>query len=178
MGPATTGNDHWMVHRKRVSPAEIEALAGDALAARALPIRLSAEKRRGWETEFNEIPGMNFMGWRLDLSDDRVVAVRLPKVEPHHQGGLGTDAVNGAVVAGFFDIALGVAGVLQFPGRASGTADLSVKFIRPSRGDSLIAYAVALKRSENLAVVESELYCAHRLCAIAAGMGATTAVQT
>ncbi len=167
-----------MVRRKTANPAEIEALARDALAARALPIRLSAEKRRAWETEFNEIPGMSYMGCRLDLSDDRVVAVRLPKVEPHHQGGLGTDAVNGAVLAGFFDIALGVAGVLQFPGRASGTVELSIKFMRPSLGDSLIAYAVALKRSENLAFVESELYCAHRLCAVATGMVSTAAVPT
>ena len=117
---------------------------------------------------------MRYMGCRLDLSDGRVIAVHLPKVEPHHQGGLGTDAVNGAVLAGFFDVALGVAGVLQFPGRQSGTVELSIKFMRPTVGDSLIAYAVALKRSENLAFVESELYSANRLCAVATGMVSTT----
>jgi acyl-coenzyme A thioesterase PaaI-like protein len=164
-----------MMHRNVDEPAKIEALAREALAARGLPVRLPPDQRQRWQDEFNRIPGMRYMGCRLDLSDGRVIAVHLPKVEPHHQGGLGTDAVNGAVLAGFFDVALGVAGVLQFPGRQSGTVELSIKFMRPTVGDSLIAYAVALKRSENLAFVESELYSANRLCALATGMVATTA---
>jgi len=162
-----------MPHRSVTDPAEIEALAREALAARALPIPLSADERRRWQDQFNTIPGMKYLGCTLDIGDDRVVAVHLPEVEAHHQGGLGTDAVNGAVLAGFFDCALGVAGVLQFPGRRAGTVELSIKFMRPTRGDSLTAYAVALKRTENLCFVESELYCRNRLCAVATGMVST-----
>lgn len=135
---------------------------------------MSDQERQDWQDRFNVIPAMKYMGCTLDISDDRVVAVHLPEIEPHHQGGLGTDAVNGAVLAGFFDCALGVAGVLQFPGRRAGTVELSIKFMRPTRGDSLTAYAVALKRSASLCFVESELYCGNRLCAVATGMVSTT----
>lgn len=162
-----------MPHRNVTDPAEIESLARDALAARALPIPMTAEDRRLWQDRFNAIPGMTYLGCTLDISDERVVAVHLPEIEAHHQGGLGTDAVNGAVLAGFFDCALGVAGVLQFPRRRAGTVELSIKFMRPTRGDSLTAYAVALKRSQNLCFVESELYCGNRLCAVATGMVST-----
>ncbi len=162
-----------MSHRNVTDPAEIEALAREALAARGLSIPLSAGDRQRWQDQFNSIPGMKYLGCALDISDDRVVAVHLPEIQAHHQGGLGTDAVNGAVLAGFFDCALGVAGVLQFPRRRAGTVELSMKFMRPTRGDSLTAYAVALKRSGNLCFVESELYCGNRLCAVATGVVST-----
>lgn len=162
-----------MTHRNATDPAGAEALAREALAARALPIPMSAEQRQAWQDRFNAIPGMSYLGCTLDISDEHVVAVHLPEVEAHHQGGLGTDAVNGAVLAGFFDCALGVAGVIQFPGQRAGTVELSIKFLRPTRGDSLTAYAVALKRTKNLCFVESELYCGHRLCAVATGMVST-----
>lgn len=162
-----------MPHRNVTDPAQAEALARESLAARALPVPMSAEERQRWQDRFNVIPAMKYMGCTLDISDDRLVAVHLPEIEPHHQGGLGTDAVNGAVLAGFFDCALGVAGVLQFPGRRAGTVELSIKFMRPTRGDSLTAYAVALKRSASLCFVESELYCGNRLCAVATGMVST-----
>ncbi len=90
-----------------------------------------------------------------------------------HRDDLGTDAVNGAVLAGFFDCAPRVAGRLQFPDQRAGTVELSIKFIRPTRGDSLTAQAGARKRADNLAFVESGLYCANRLCAVATGMVST-----
>lgn len=152
-----------------------EEIAERALAARGLPIPLDEAKRRRWQDEFNAHQGMQYIGCRLDLADPRVVRVHLPRIQPHHLGGLGTDAVNGALLAGFFDIALGVAGVLQYPGQRAGTVDLSIKFMRPTLGSSVTAYAVALKRAENIAFVESELYSGSRLCAIASGMVARTA---
>jgi acyl-coenzyme A thioesterase PaaI-like protein len=155
-----------------------EALAEQALAARGLPVPLDEAKRRRWQDEFNAHQGMQYIGCRLDLSDPRVVRVHLPEIQAHHLGGLGTDAVNGAVLAGFFDIALGVAGVLQFPGKRAGTVDLSIKFMRPTLGSSITAYAVALKRTENIAFVESELYSGNRLCAIASGMVSRTATES
>lgn len=163
-----------MVQRSEKPAIENEALAEKALAARGLTIPLDEPARRKWQDGFNAHPGMQYIGCTLDLADQRVVRVHLPRVESHHLGGLGSDAVNGAVLAGFFDIALGVAGVLQFPGQRAGTVDLSIKFMRPTLGDSVTAYAVALKRAENIAFVESELYSGNRLCAIASGMVSKT----
>jgi uncharacterized protein (TIGR00369 family) len=144
-----------------------------ALKARARPIPMDAGARAEWQAAFNRLPAMEVMGASLDLSDERLVRVHLPQVRPHHQGGLGSSAVNGAVIAGLFDAALGVAGVVQFPGQRAGTVELSVKFLRPTRGGSVDAVAVALKRSEGLAFLEGMLWSGGRLCALATGMVST-----
>jgi acyl-coenzyme A thioesterase PaaI-like protein len=79
------------------------------------------------------------------------------------------------VLAGCFDVALGVAGVLQFEGRRAGTVELSMKFMRPAVGGTVTAYGIALKRADNIAFVEGELFCGGRFCARASGMVATAA---
>jgi len=145
----------------------------EALRARGRPIPMDAPARQAWAAQFNALPGMGMMGAALDLSDPVVVRVHLSEVRPHHQGGMGSAAVNGAVIAGLFDAALGVAGVIQFPGRRAGTVELSVKFLRPTRGASVDAWAVTLKRADDLAFMEGELWSEQKLCAIATGMVST-----
>lgn len=145
----------------------------EALRARARPIPMDAAARREWADQFNAMPAMSVMGAALDLSDPAVVRVHLSEVRPHHQGGMGISAVNGAVIAGLFDAALGVAGVIQFAARRAGTVELSVKFMRPTRGRSVDAYAIALKRAEGLAFMEGELWSEGKLCAVATGIVST-----
>ena len=146
----------------------------EALSARGLTIPLDAAARARWQREFNAIPAAEYMGCVLDLSHERVVRVHLPEIRPHHQGGLGTEAVNGAVLAGLCDCGLGVAGLLHFEGRRAGTVELAMKFLRPTVGATVTAYAVALKKSANMVFTEIEIYSANRLCAIATGVVATT----
>lgn len=155
-------------------PSEPQRLAFEALSSRGLVIPMDERARQLWQDRFNEIPAMGYLGCCLDLSHERVVQVHLPEVRPHHQGGLGTEAVNGAVIAGLCDCALGVAGVLQFPGQRAGTVELGIKFMRPTVGRSVTAYAVALKKGGSVVFAEIELYCEGRLCAIATGMVSTT----
>jgi acyl-coenzyme A thioesterase PaaI-like protein len=145
----------------------------EALRARARPIPMDATARRDWAEQFNAMPAMGVMGATLDLADPAVVRVHLSEVRPHHQGGMGSSAVNGAVIAGLFDAALGVAGVIQFAPRRAGTVELSVKFMRPTRGRSVDAYAIALKRAEGLAFMEGELWSEGKLCAVATGIVST-----
>lgn len=145
----------------------------EALRARGRKIPMDADARARWQAGFNALPGMEVMGASLDLSDEVLVRVHLAEVRPQHQGGLGSSAVNGAVIAGLFDAALGVAGVVQFPGRRAGTVELSVKFLRPTRGRQVDAWAVTLKRAEGLAFMEGELYAEGRLCAVATGIVST-----
>lgn len=144
-----------------------------ALRVRARTIPMDEAARTAWAEQFNTLPGMAVMGARLELSDPAVVRVHLSEVRPHHQGGMGSAAVNGAVIAGLFDAALGVAGVVQFPGRRAGTVELSVKFMRPTRGRSVDAYAITLKRAEGLAFMEGELWADDKLCAVATGIVST-----
>ena len=147
-----------------------ESKSVSGLRARALEIPMEAPKRNAWARNFNTLPAMTHFGAELDLSDTHLVRVKLPKVEPHHRGGLGTSAVNGAVIAGMCDCALGVAGVMQFPGARTGTVELSIKLLRPVIGDVLEFYAAAIKRSKSIAFSESELFSGHRLCALATGI--------
>jgi acyl-coenzyme A thioesterase PaaI-like protein len=97
--------------------------------------KLTHEQMVAFQAEWNEHPGMKHMGARLDLSTPGVVRTVVDPVEPQHRGGLGTDAVNGAVIAGIFDLVIGLCGYLQTAGRRAGVAQLSIQFLRPVLGD-------------------------------------------
>ncbi len=131
---------------------------------------MDENQRHKWQQEFNALPAMVAFGSKLDISDNTVVKVILPEVLPQHLGGLGSDYVNGAVVAGMFDASLGVAGAVQYLGQPAGTVELSVKFIRAIHGPTVTAYAVVLKRSDSVCFVEGNLFSEGRLCAMASGM--------
>jgi acyl-coenzyme A thioesterase PaaI-like protein len=150
--------------------SDSERLAIEAMAARGLHTPLDTAALEAFQERFNQIPAMSYMGCTLDLANPPIVQVHLPEVQTHHRGGMGTEAVNGAVLAGLGDCALGVAGVLQLGGERSGTVEMSIKFLRPTVGHSVVAYAVALKRGGHLVFTEAELYCEGRLCATATGM--------
>src|SRR5687767_13671044 len=140
------------------------------LRARAQTIPLDPEQRRAWAEQFNRLPAVQFAGTGVSLADEKLVHVVLENVRDHHLGGLRLRAVNGAVLAGLFDCALGVAGTLQFAGRRSGTCELSLKFMRAVFDTPLDVFGACVKKTETLAFVESELYSAGRLCAIATGI--------
>ena len=120
---------------------------------------------------------MGTIGARLDLSDPAVVRIGLAEVGEHHLGGMGTRAVNGAVIDGLFDLALGVAGTVQFGGRRAGTVELSIKLMRPALEAPIEVLSVALKRSPHLCFTEAELYAEGRLCAVASGIVAAASSQ-
>jgi len=148
--------------------------AGDALLAglraRSQAIPLTLAERRAWIEQFNRIPAIGHAGLIVGIDDERLVHVVLPEVADHHLGGLQVRAVNGAVLAGLFDCALGVAGTLQFAGKRAGTCELSLKFMRGVFDTPIDVFAACAKRTGTLAFVESELYSAGKLCALANGI--------
>jgi acyl-coenzyme A thioesterase PaaI-like protein len=154
------------------SPEPIEALR-----ARAQPIPLDEAGRRQVAERMNGLASMRMIGARVDLADPCVVRLGLAEVAEHHLGGLGTRAVNGAVIAGLFDAALGVAGTLQFASQRAGTVELSIKLMRPAFEAPLEVLAIALKQSPHLAFTEAELYAQGRLCAVASGIVAVASSQ-
>jgi len=84
---------------------------------------------------WNRSEVLRHQGMRVAFEPDRVV-VELPEVRPEHLGGLGTSAVNGLVLAGLFDLALGSTVVLLDPRRRSATMQLSMSFERAVFGRS------------------------------------------
>jgi uncharacterized protein (TIGR00369 family) len=109
---------------------------------------------QGW----NESPPMQRLGARLDFDRvDRVRAV-LDPVAPYHRGGMGTDAVNGVVLAGLFDLAIGTVGWLTRPDARSATVSLAMTFLRPTRGDRVLVEARLLRAGTNLTFAAAEIF--------------------
>jgi hypothetical protein len=73
------------------------------------------EALRALADVWNAGPPMRHLGARLEFTRiDRVRAVIDP-VQPFHRGGMGTEAVNGVVLAGLFDLVIGTVGWLTRP---------------------------------------------------------------
>ena len=88
---------------------------------------------------------------------DRVRAV-LDPVHSFHRGGIGTSAVNGAVLAGLFDLAIGTVGWLSRPDSRSATVSLGMTFLRPTRGDRVVVEARRLRAGTNLTFAAAEIF--------------------
>lgn len=107
---------------------------------------------------WNASPPMQHFGAKLEFTRvDRVRAVIDP-VTRVHRGGLGTDAVNGVVLAGLFDLVIGTVGWLTRPDTRSATVNLSMSFFRPTRGDRIVAEARLIRSGLNLVFVAAEIF--------------------
>ncbi len=107
---------------------------------------------------WNASPPMRQLGARLEFNRvDRVRAV-LDPVQPFHRGGMGTDALNGAVLAGLFDLAIGTVGWLTRPDTRSATVHLSMTFLRPTRGDRVAVEGWLLRSGTNLTFAAAEIF--------------------
>jgi uncharacterized protein (TIGR00369 family) len=107
---------------------------------------------------WNDSPPMRQLGARLEFERlDRVRAVIDP-VRPYHRGGMGTEAVNGPVLAGLFDLVIGTVGWLTRPDTRSGTVSLAMTFLRPTQGDRIVAEARLLRTGTNLTFAAAEIF--------------------
>jgi uncharacterized protein (TIGR00369 family) len=122
------------------------------------PAYATLEALRALAQGWNESPPMQRLGARLDFDRvDRVRAV-LDPVAPYHRGGMGTDAVNGVVLAGLFDLAIGTVGWLTRPDARSATVSLAMTFLRPTRGDRVVVEARLLRAGTNLTFAAAEIF--------------------
>lgn len=145
---------------------------------RAPPLNpLSAAERAALTAQWNDHPGMRHMGVRVDLSAADVVRVYVDPVEPTHRGGLGTDAVNGAVIAGAFDLAIGLVGHFSTLGQRAGTAQLNIHFVRPVLGDRFDVLGRLVRAGRSLVFATAELHDERgQLCARCDGIVAVAGV--
>jgi uncharacterized protein (TIGR00369 family) len=117
----------------------------------------SEPERAEFERLWNVHPGMRHMGCRVDLATPGQVRCIVDPIRPEHRGGLGTDAVNGAIIAGVFDLIIGLAGYVHTRGRRAGVAQLSIQFLRPVLGDRFSAVARPARVGTNLVFSSAEL---------------------
>lgn len=80
-------------------------------------------------------------GLRVSFPSLDRVRVTLAPVRPEHRGGLGTEAVNGGVMAAMFDLVIGCTPALLDPSRRSATVHLSINFEQPVHGERIHAEA-------------------------------------
>jgi len=119
--------------------------------------KLDAEQLVEFQRKWNQHPGMRHMGAELDLSTPGLVRAVVDPIQPEHRGGLGTEAVNGAVIAGLFDLVIGLSGYLQTVGRRAGVAQLSIQFLRPVLGDRFEVVGRPVRAGKTLVFATAEL---------------------
>lgn len=122
------------------------------------PAYPTVESLRALADLWNASASMRHFGARLEFTRvDRVRAVIDP-VRDIHRGGMGTDAVNGVVLAGLFDLVIGTVGWLTRPETRSATVNLAMSFFRPTRGDRVVAEARLIRAGLNLIFAAAEIF--------------------
>jgi uncharacterized protein (TIGR00369 family) len=128
------------------------------------------------ESFFNSSIQLRHSGLRVDLTEINKPIVIIDPVEEYHKGGIGTDAVNGAVIAMLVDLAIGLLGLTHYADGMTGTSNLNINYIKPLLAKKVIALAeqteVANKRIFGIVRVmnEKEEVCAYATGALAKGI--------
>jgi uncharacterized protein (TIGR00369 family) len=122
------------------------------------PAYPTLESLRALGEMWNASPAMKHFGARLDFERVDVVRAVIDPVQAMHRGGLGTDAVNGVVLAGLFDLVIGTVGWLTRPDTRSATVNLSMSFFRQTRGDRIVAEARLVRSGLNLVFAAAEIF--------------------
>jgi len=126
-----------------------------------------------WTCEdWNAKPYMRWVGARVTLTEGGRSRVELT-VEPHHRGAMGTEAVNGAILAYMHDVAQGAAirSMCDDGVRAIGTLNLNVSYLDALAAEEVIVvtgHALSIRTS--VAFAESEFLGARgQVCCRATG---------
>ena len=106
---------------------------------------------------WNDSAMMKHFGARLAFDRIDRVRVVIDPVQPFHRGGMATEAVNGVVLAGLFDLTIGTVGWLTRPEARTATVNLSMAFVRPTRGDRIVAEGRLVRAGLNLVFASAEI---------------------
>jgi acyl-coenzyme A thioesterase PaaI-like protein len=124
-----------------------------------------------FQAEWNAHPGMRHMGVQFDFSTPGIVRATVDPIQDFHRGGMGTDAVNGAVIAGVFDLAIGFSAYVHTGGGRVGVVQLSMQYQHPVRGDRFEAVGRVVRPGKTLIFSAAELKDQHgRVCARCDGL--------
>lgn len=152
------------------------------------PLRPTQEQLDHYSQAFNQSATLGHFGMKVGFPGLETVEVVLDPVRPEQRGGMGSDAVNGGVLAAMFDLVIGCAPALIDPTRRSATVQLSINFMSGVRGDRITARAHVTRAGKKLVFAAASIFdgtgqeCASatglsRLSSMAWASGGTPAVN-
>jgi uncharacterized protein (TIGR00369 family) len=122
------------------------------------------------ENIFNRSPQLKHVSARVDLSQPENPEAIIDEVADIHKGGIGSDAVNGGVIAALADLALGLLGLMHYKDGMTATAQLTIHYLKPFRSKSIRAKATSQQVVGNRIFGTVELFNDKgEVCAIAYG---------
>lgn len=90
---------------------------------------------------FSASPQVGSFGIRCEIDDPLRPRVYLDEAGHTHRGGVGSTAINGAVMAAMFDLAIGLLGVPFWTEGMAPTATLNIQYLRPAVADGVVVEA-------------------------------------
>jgi uncharacterized protein (TIGR00369 family) len=122
------------------------------------------------ENLFNRSPQLKHIGARIDLTEPEFPVAILEELSDMHKGGIGSDAINGGVIAALADLALGLLGLMHYKDGMTATAQLTVHYLKPFRTKAIRAKAITQQVVGNRIFGTVELFNdKNEVCAIAYG---------
>ena len=100
-----------------------------------------AGKWKEIENVFNRSVQLQHLGATIDMSEPQAPKAFINDLKDIHAGGIGSEAVNGGVIASLADLALGLLGLLHYKEGMTATAQLTVHYLKPFRSKSISAEA-------------------------------------
>ena len=94
-----------------------------------IPFRLVSTQREEQLAQFNARKEIAWFGFRGTFKEPGLAIINFTKIESGLQGGGGTSAINGGVIAAGFDAAFVLAGLGHYDSKVVVTLELSVKFL-------------------------------------------------
>lgn len=137
----------------------------------------TAEQLARYADAFNQSATLGHFGMKVRFPNPETVEVILDPVRPDQRGGLGSDAVNGGVLAAMFDLVIGCAPALVDPTRRSATVQLSLNFMSAVRGNKVRARAHVTRGGEKLVFASASIFDAEdNECATATGLSRLSSI--
>jgi acyl-coenzyme A thioesterase PaaI-like protein len=117
------------------------------MQSHALPFRLDAEARSAQLRRFNERTEVAWFGFEGSFLEPGTTIIRFSHLNLGLQGGGGTHAINGGVIAAGFDAAFVLAGLGHYESEVVVTLELSVKFLSLALASKTLEFRAHIARS-------------------------------
>jgi acyl-coenzyme A thioesterase PaaI-like protein len=113
----------------------------------SIAFRLTPERRELQLRQFNARKEILWFRFRGDFEEPGSAVIRFARLDAGAQGGGGTAAINGGVIAAGFDAAFVLAGLGHYDTEVVVTLELSVKFLSLALASESLAFRAQVVRS-------------------------------